>query len=409
MSKKVVVTGMGVISPVGNGVPAFWRALCEGRSGIRTITQFDTSDLPTKFAGIVEDVVPEGMTPKDLRRTDRYTVFAIAAADEAIKQSGLDVSQENPYRCGVLIGSGIGGIDTIVEESAVLNAEGPKRVSPLTVPKGVANMASGAVAIRHGLQGPNKAIVTACATGTHCIGDAAALISAGKADVMLAGGSEGAVIRFGIAAFAAMRAISRRNDAPERASRPFDKDRDGFVLADGAGVLALESEEHARARGAAILGEVGGMGETCDAFHITAPRDDGSGAAEAMRIALAEARVNPEHVDYYNAHGTSTPINDPMECRALRTVFGENSPLVSSTKSMTGHLLGAAGAIEAIACIMAIRDRVIPPNINYETPDPECSLNLVANEARETRVAIAMSNSLGFGGHNASIIFKAYG
>ena len=409
MHDRVVVTGMGVISPVGNGVGAFWDALCAGRSGIRPITAFDTSDLPTKFAGVVEAVVPEGMTPKELRRTDRYTLYAIAAADEALKQSGLDVSSENPYRCGVLVGSGIGGIDTIVEETIVLHTQGPKRISPLMVPKGVANMASGMIAIRHGLQGPNKAIVTACATGTHCIGDAAALIRAGKADVMLAGGSEAAVVRFGIAGFAAMRAISRRNDAPEKASRPFDKDRDGFVLADGAGILVLESEAHARARGADILGEVAGMGETCDAYHITAPREDGSGAAEAMRVALAEAGVNPDQIVYYNAHGTSTHHNDPMECRALRTVFGEPGPLVSSTKSMTGHLLGAAGAIEAIACLMTIRHGVIPPNINYETPDPECPVNLVANAAREAHVAIAMSNSLGFGGHNASIIFKSYG
>jgi len=277
------------------------------------------------------------------------------------------------------------------------------------VPKGVANMASGLIAIRRGLQGPNKAVVTACATGTHCIGDAAGLIRTGKADIMLAGGAEASVTRFGIAGFAAMRAISRRNDAPDRASRPFDKDRDGFVLSDGAGVLVLEAEDHARRRGATILGEVAGMGETCDAFHITAPREDGSGAAEAMRVALAEARANPEDIHYYNAHGTSTQHNDPMECRALRTVFGEAMPPVSSTKSMTGHLLGAAGAVEAVACLLAIRDGVIPPNINYETPDPECVLNLVANQAREARVAFAMSNSLGFGGHNASIIFKNYG
>jgi len=400
---------MGVVSPVGNTVAAFWEALCAGCSGIRAITHFETADLPARFGGVVEEVVPEGMTGKDLRRTDRYSVYAIEAADQAWKQSGLEIDAENPYRCGVLVGSGIGGIETIHDEGVNFHLHGPKRISPLMVPKGVANMASGLIAIRRGLQGPNKAVVTACATGTHCIGDAAGLIRTGKADIMLAGGAEASVTRFGIAGFAAMRAISRRNDAPDRASRPFDKDRDGFVLSDGAGVLVLEAEDHARRRGATILGEVAGMGETCDAFHITAPREDGSGAAEAMRVALAEARANPEDIHYYNAHGTSTQHNDPMECRALRTVFGEAMPPVSSTKSMTGHLLGAAGAVEAVACLLAIRDGVIPPNINYETPDPECVLNLVANQAREARVAFAMSNSLGFGGHNASIIFKNYG
>ncbi|MBP8129294.1 MAG: beta-ketoacyl-ACP synthase II [Candidatus Hydrogenedentes bacterium] len=409
MGTKVVVTGMGVVSPVGNTVSAFWESLCAGRSGVHAITHFETADLPTRFGGVVDEVVPEGMTPKDLRRADLYTVYAIEAANQAWRQSGLDISAENPYRCGVLVGSGIGGIETIHAEGIQFHLHGPKRISPLMVPKGLANMASGVIAIRLGLQGPNKAVVTACATGTHCIGDAAALIRAGKADIMLAGGAEAALNRFGIAGFGAMRAISRRNDAPERASRPFDKDRDGFVLADGAGVLVLESEMHARRRGAAILGEIAGMGETCDAFHITAPREDGTGAAEAMRLALAEAQMNPGDIGYYNAHGTSTQHNDPMECRALYAVFGDTMPPASSTKSMTGHLLGAAGAIEAIACLLAIRDGVLPPSINYDTPDPECPLNLVANEARETRVAFAMSNSLGFGGHNASIIVKNYG
>lgn len=409
MNKKVVVTGMGVVSPLGNTVPAFWEGLSAGRSGIRYLDDAAFEGIASRVAGVAEDVAPEGMGPKDLRRFNRYAVFGMEAADQAWKQSGLDLDKENPYRCGVLVGSGIGGLDDINIDSVKMHEGGPRRVSPLMIPRGLVNMGSGAIAIRLGLLGPNKAIVTACATGTQCIGDAADIIRLGKADVMLAGGSEATLIPFALAGFCAMHALSTRNDAPTRASRPFDLDRDGFVMGEGAGVVVLETEEHARARGAEILGVVAGIGETCDAYHITAPRPDGSGAAEAMRAALDQAGLNPEQVDYFNAHGTSTKLNDAGEALALRAVFGERQPLASSTKSMMGHLLGAAGAVEAIACLLAIQHNVVPPNINYDTPDPECEINLVANEARPAKVDIAMSNSLGFGGHNGSIIFGRYG
>ena len=409
MSTKVVVTGMGVVSPVGNDVATFWAALREGRSGIGAITHFDTEKYRTQIAGEAEDCAPEGMTPKEIHRQDRYSVFAIEAADQAWSQAGLDAEKLNLHRCGVIIGSGIGGIETIANEVVRLHEGGPRRVSPLMIPKGLSNMASGNVAIRYGLRGPNKAIVTACASANHSIGEAADLIKYGKADLVLAGGSEAAIIPFSIAGFSSMRAMSTRNDDPQHASRPFDKDRDGFVMGEGAGVLVLESEEHAKGRGADIFAEVAALGESCDAFHITAPREDGSGGAAAIQNGLDDAQVNPTEVDYFNAHGTSTQLNEVGEARSLQTVFGDDAPFVSSTKSMTGHLLGAAGAIEAVACIQTIREGVIPPNINFETPDPECEVNLVANEAREANVAIAVSNSLGFGGHNAALVLKRYG
>ena len=407
--RKAVVTGMGVVSPVGNDVDTFWKSLVEGRSGIVPNTRFDVTDWRTRIAGLAADCAPEGMTPKDIHRQDRYSIFAVEAADQAWRQSGLELSSINADRAGVIIGSGIGGIETIQDEVIRMHEGGPRRVSPLMVPKGLVNMASGNVAIRLGLKGPNKAIVTACSTANHCIGEAADLIRLGRADVMLAGGSEAPINKFSISGFMAMRALSTRNDEPTRASRPFDKDRDGFVIAEGAGILVIESEDHARARGAEILAEVSALGESCDAHHITAPMEDGSGSAKAIRLALDEARLNPDDVDYYNAHGTSTPLNEPGEAKALRLVFGENMPPVSSTKSMTGHLLGAAGAVEAIASIQAIRLGIIPPNINFETPDPECLVNIVANESRRADVAIVVSNSLGFGGHNAALVLRRYG
>lgn len=406
---KVVLTGIGVVSPVGNDLDTYWHSLCEGRSGIATITRFDTSAFKVHIAGEAEECVPAGMSPKDIRHHDLYSIFAIEATDQALRHSGLDLDKEDRNRCGVLIGSGIGGIGTITEEVVRLHEGGPRRVSPFMIPKGLLNMASGSVAVRFGLRGPNKAIASACASANHCIGDGAALIIANRADVIVAGGAEAPVVPFGLAGFGAMRALSRRNDEPERASRPFDKDRDGFVVGEGAGIFILESEEHAQARGAEILAEVAALGESCDAYHVTAPRPDGSGAAYSMASALKQARTDPEDIDYINAHGTSTVYNELSEAKALRTVFGEAMPPVSSTKSMTGHLLGAAGAIEAIACVMAIRDGVLPPSINFETPDPECEVNLVANEAREADVAIAMSNSLGFGGHNTTLILRRYG
>lgn len=408
MRSRVVITGMGVVSPVGNDVETFWKALIEGKSGIGLIRSFDASDLPVRIAGECEDCYPADMSPKDVRRRDRYTLFALYVADQAWKQAGLDINKECPERCGVVFGSGIGGLKTIEEQHKVYLQEGPSKISPLMLPKILSNMAAGEIAIRLGLRGPNKAVVTACASGTQSITEAANNIRCGQADVMLAGASEAGVVPFGIAGFAAIKALSRRNDDPQRASRPFDLNRDGFVMGEGAGILVLESEEHARARGAEILGEVAGYGETCDAYHVVAPRPDGSGAAEAMKIALKDAGLAPEDVDYFNAHGTSTKYNDISESLALRTVFGDNMPLVSSTKSMIGHLLGAAGAVEAIACVQTIRTNVVHPSINYDTPDPECPVNIVANVAVEKKVDVVMSNSLGFGGHNASIILKRY-
>jgi len=409
MGRRVVVTGMGVVSPVGNCAEDFWLSLREGRSGIGLIDRFDPEGLRSRIAGQAEPVTPAGMSNKELSRLDPYSVVAIGAADEAWAQAGIDIEAEDPYRAGLLLGSGVGGLDTISTQAQVVKERGVRRVSPLFAPKGLCNMAGGNVAIRLGLLGPNKTVVTACASGTHALGDAARLIRWGLADVMLAGGTEAALVPLGVAGFDQLRALSCRNDEPERASRPFDLDRDGFVIAEGAGLLVLESEEHATGRGAEILGEVAGFGETCDAYHITAPRPDGAGAVAAMRLALEDAGIGLADVGYINAHGTSTRHNDASESGALRQVFGAAMPPVSSTKSMTGHLLGAAGAVEAVACLMALRDGVLPPNINYETPDPECDINVVANVAREAKIEIALSNSLGFGGHNASIVLRRYG
>jgi 3-oxoacyl-[acyl-carrier-protein] synthase II len=408
MSERVVITGMGVVSPLANSVAGLWSGLCAGRSGIRRV-DFDTSNIASKIAGVAADVAPEGVSPKELRRYGRYTVFALEAAGQAWRQAGLELARENPCRCGVYVGSGIGGMDEIYDNVVRMHTESARKISPFFMPKGLINMAAGVVAIHFGLQGPNRAVVTACASGAQALGAAADLIRMGKADVMLAGGTETPVIPFGLGAFSTLHALSTHNDEPERASRPFDADRDGFVMGEGAGIMVLESEPHARARGALILAELAGMGESCDAFHVVAPRPDGSGCAVSMRAALDQARVTPSEVQYCNAHGTSTKLNDASECLALQAVFGESMPPVSSTKSMVGHLLGAAGAVEGIVCVQTIRQGVIHPNINYETPDPECVLNLVANEAQGANVAIALSNSLGFGGHNASLVFRRYG
>ena len=399
---------MGVVSPLGNDVETMWKGICAGRSGIRAVDRFDPSELPTRIAGQSPSGELADMSSKDLRRRDLYTLYALMAADQAWAQSGIDLARENPERCGAVVGSGIGGIATLEEGHAAFLGGGYRKLSPLTIPKLLSNIAAGEVAIRLGLRGPNKSVVTACATGAQSISEAMHTIQLGLADAMVAGGTEASVTPFAMAGFCAMKAMSRRNDEPERASRPFDIDRDGFVMGDGAGLVVLESEEHAKARGAAILGELAGTGETCDAYHITAPVPDGSGASGAMRTALANAGLAPAAIDYFNAHGTSTKHNDSSESLALRSVFGDAMPPVSSTKSMTGHLLGASGSLEAIICWLAIRDGVLPPSINYDTPDPECPVNLVANEARAAKVAIAMSNSLGFGGHNASLILKRY-
>ena len=408
MDTRVVVTGMSVVTPLGNDVPTYWRALCEGKSGIRVVDRFDTEKMPSRIAGMAEDAAPADMGKKELRRLRRYALFSLYLGEEAWRDAGLSLDRENPFRCGVFMGSGVGTFRAVGEAEVALHEKGPRRVSPLAIPQCLISIAAGHIAIRLGLMGPNKSIATACASATQNIGAAADLIRLDKADVMLAGGAETAVNPLGMSCFGAMRVLSTRNGEPERASRPFDADRDGFVIGEGGGMLVLESEAHARSRGAEILAEVAGLGETSDAYHMVAPHPDGAGAAEAMRAAFRQARVSPGEVDYVNPHGTSTVLNDASESLALRAVFGDTMPPVSSTKSMIGHLLGGAGAVEAVACIMSIRDGILHPSINYETPDPDCAVNLVANEARELKVAITASNSLGFGGHNACLVLRRY-
>lgn len=408
MATRVVITGLGIVSPAGNDPETFWSTLCAGTPCIHAIKSFDPSALSCQIGGEAEPVAPQGFSKKDISRRDRYTLMALYAADQAVAQAGFDVNKEDPHRCGVTLGTGIGGIETTQDAITAFALKGPRRVSPMAVPKCLTNMASGEIAIRYGLAGPNKAVVTACASAPQAMGEAARLIQAGMTDVMITGGAEGAVIPFAMAAFAAMRAMSTRNDEPERASRPFDAERDGFVMGEGAGIFILESEEHAKARGATIIGEWAGIGETCDANHIVAPREDGQEATAAMKMAMASAQINPGDVDYFNAHATSTKLNDASEALALRAVFGDDMPPVSATKSMIGHLLGAGGAVEAAACLMSIRDGVIHPTINYENPDPDCDVNLVTGDAMERKVDIAMSNSFGFGGHNASIVLRRY-
>ena len=405
--RRVAVTGLGVVSPVGNDIPTMWDALVHGRSGIARIAGFDPSPYDSQVAGEVRELeMSEYMDRKELRRTDRFTHLAIAAATQALRDAKLDQVRD-AERAGTAISSGLGGIATMVDQIMVMDQRGPSRLSPFFVPMLMANAASAQVAMRFGLKGPSLTHISACASSSHAIGEGGDIIRRGQADVMVAGGSEAAVLALGIAAFSAMHATSRRNDDPEGASRPFDKDRDGFVLAEGAAVVVLEEREHARARGARIYGELVGYGATADAYHITAPSPEGEGNARAMRMALDEAGLRPEDIDYINAHGTSTQPNDREETAAIKQVFGEHAYklLVSSTKSMTGHLLGAAGALEAIACLLAIRDGCIPPTINYQTPDPGLDLDYVPNTARAKAITTALSNSMGFGGHNASLIF----
>ena len=410
--RRVVITGIGVVSPVGNDLPSFWESLKAGRSGIGRIGVFDTEKFDCKIAGEVRgyDATPYYKTPKDVRRTDRYTQLAMGAAKMSLDDSGLDLASTDLDRTGVMIGSGVGGLATMETQVGQMLTKGPDRTSPFMIPMMISNMASGFISMEHGLRGPNMAIVTACATANHCMGEAWRIIKFGDADVMLTGGSEACIVPVGIAGFAAMRALSVRNDEPERASRPFDKDRDGFVMGEGAGVIILEEYEHAKKRGAKIYCEVSGYGLTADAYHMSAPSPDGEGAARCMAMAMKHAGVNPEEVDYINAHGTSTPVGDVCETKAVKRAFGEhakNGLAVSSTKSMTGHLLGAAGAVEMAACVMAMRDGILPPTINLENPDPECDLDYVPNKAREKKVKIAISNSFGFGGHNSSLLIRA--
>jgi len=409
--RRVVITGMGVVTPVGSDLEVFWKNLLDGCSGIGPVTRFDTTRFDTKIGGEVKDFKPEDFMPaKETRRTDRFVQYAVGAAKKAFVDSQIDLSKEDVNRIGVLVGSGIGGMETIEDQSRALFEKGPSRVSPFMIPMLIINMASGYISMLLGVKGPNLSVVTACATATHALGEAARIIEHGDAEVMIAGGSEAAVTQLGYAGFCAMRAMSTRNDEPGRASRPFDKGRDGFVMGEGAGVCVLESVEHAQTRGAHIYCEIAGYGITGDAYHMSAPAPDGEGAARAMAAALNDAKLNPDQIDYINAHGTSTPVGDKCETAAIKKVFGDHARklAVSSTKSMTGHLLGAAGSVETSICALALRDQIVPPTINYEEPDPECDLDYVPNKARQMKVDICLNNSLGFGGHNAAIIVKKF-
>ena len=409
--RRVVVTGLGAITPIGNTTDEFWEALRRGKSGIGPITKFDSTGYPTRIAGEVRGFDPlKFVDKKEARRIDPFVQYAIASSVMAVEDSGLDLSKIDGTRFGVLVGSGIGGISTLLETHKVLLNKGPDRVSPFFIPMLIINMASGLISMRFGAKGPNSAIVTACATGNHAIGDAARIVQHGDADVMIAGGAEAIIVDLTFAGFCAMKAMSTRNDEPERASRPFDADRDGFVCGEGAGLMVLESLEHARARDARIYAEVIGYGMTGDAHHMTAPDPEGDGAARAMTAALRDAAIDPSAVQYINAHGTSTLYNDRFETLAIKRVFGKHARrlAVSSTKSMTGHLLGAAGGIEAIATALALRDGVLPPTINYEKPDPDCDLDYVPNQARKKAIDVAMSNAFGFGGTNATLLFRRY-
>jgi 3-oxoacyl-[acyl-carrier-protein] synthase II len=408
---RVVVTGLGAVTPLGNSVPEYWRAICEGRSGVGPITRFDPKRLDCRIAAEVKAFDPlKVIEKKELKKLDLFIQYAIAAGVEAVESAKIDFSQVDPTRAGALVGSGIGGILSILEWHRVLLDKGPGRVSPFFVPSLIVNMASGQLSIRYKLKGPNSSVVTACATGNHAIGDAFRIIQRGEADLMVAGGSEAIIDELPIGGFAQMKALSTRNDEPTRASRPFDADRDGFVPGEGAGLVVLESADHARRRGARIYAEIVGYGMTADAYHMTAPDPDGDGAVRAMAGALRDAGLRPEDVGYINAHGTSTPYNDKTETLAIKQVFGEHAQrlAVSSTKSMTGHLLGAAGGIETIATVLALQHGILPPTINYEKPDPECDLDYVPNTARKAEVDAAISNGFGFGGTNATLAFRRW-
>ncbi|MDR7417537.1 MAG: beta-ketoacyl-ACP synthase II [Armatimonadota bacterium] len=409
--RRVVVTGLGVVSPIGIGHEAFWSGLMAGRSGVGEVTRFDASAFQTRIAAEVRDFDPTAfMDRKEVRRNDRFVQFAYAATRLAMEHAGFAITPANAYRTGVLIGSGIGGATTWEDQHRTLIERGPDRVSPFFVPMMIVNMASGVTAILTGAKGPSSCVVTACATGGNAIGDAVRIVQRGDADVMLAGGSEAAITPLSMAGFCSMKAMSTRNDEPSRACRPFDATRDGFVMGEGAGVVVLEALEHAEARGAPIMAEILGYGSTTDAFHITQPDPEGDGAARSMAAAIADAGIGPEEIDYVNAHGTSTPYNDRLETLAIKRVFGDHARrlAVSSTKSMTGHLLGAAGGVEFIACVLALRHQALPPTINYTVPDPDCDLDYVPNTARPARARTVMSNAFGFGGHNAVLIVRAY-
>jgi 3-oxoacyl-[acyl-carrier-protein] synthase II len=407
--RRVVVTGLGAVTPIGNDVAQYWEGLCSGRNGVAGITLFDASRHACRFAAEVKGFDPSGwLEPKEAKRWDRFCKFGVVAAKQAVADAGLAIDESNAQRVGVSIGSGVGGLLMMETQAHVLADRGPDRVSPFCVPMMIPNMATGLAAIALGARGPSSAVATACAAGSNAIGDAFRTIQLGLADAMVCGGAESAITPLGVAGFASAKALSFRNDDPATASRPFDLERNGFVIGEGSGVLVLEALEHAQARGARILAEVVGYGTTCDAHHITAPSPGGVGGAEAMRLALADARLEPEDVDYVNAHGTSTQANDSNETAAIKAALGEHARRipVSSTKSMTGHLLGGSGGIEAVASILAIGHNLVPPTINYHTPDPVCDLDVVPNQAREHAVQVVLSNSFGFGGHNVCLAFR---
>ena len=407
--QRVVVTGLGAVTPIGNNVAEYWSGLTSGRNGVATISLFDASRHACRFAAEVKQFDPAGfIEPKEAKRWDRYCKFGVVAAKQALADAGLKITEANADRIGVSIGSGVGGLLTMETQAHVLEGKGPGRVSPFTVPMMIPNMATGLAAIALGAKGPSSAVATACAAGSNAIGDAFRLLQLGKADAMVCGGAESAITPLGVAGFASAKALSFRNDDPATASRPFDKERDGFVIGEGSGLLVLETLSHAEARGATILAEIVGYGTTCDAHHITSPTPGGVGGAAAMSLALDDAGLNAESIDYVNAHGTSTPANDSNETAAIKSALGHraSSIPVSSTKSMTGHLLGGSGGIEAVACVLALQHNAVPPTINYSNPDPDCDLDVVPNAAREHTLGTVLSNSFGFGGHNVCLAFK---
>ena len=408
---RVVVTGMGVLAPNGNSVSEYWNALTAGQSGIDHITYFDTTDFPVKIAGELSDFDPEQyFERKEVRKLDPFSVYALVASNEALQMSGLDAGGFDSHRAGVMLGCGIGGITTLLAEHVVLRNRGARRISPFFVTKLIANIAGGQIAIKWDLQGSNQTVNSACASATDAIGLALRVIQSGTADIMVAGGTEASIRDLPLAGFSKIRALCNTADPPQSASRPFDKDRSGFIMGEGAGIIVLETEEHAKSRGATILGELAGYGSTNDAFHVTQPAEGGAGAVKAMQLAMEDAGAEPEEIDYINAHGTSTPFNDKNETVAIKTVFGDHARKlkISSTKSMTGHLLGASGGIEVIAALKAIEKQIIPPTINYMTPDPDCDLDYVPNTAEETQVNSVLSNTFGFGGHNAVVFMRKW-
>lgn len=410
--RRVVVTGLGAVTPIGNTKDEFWKSLLEGKSGVARITQFDPTGFDCQIAAEVKNFDPSKYitNSKELRRMERFVQFAVCCAKMAVEDAMLDLSKEDTYRVGVIVGSGIGGLKTIQDQTLVWKEKGPSKLAPLLIPMLIVNMAAGQISITLGIKGPNSCVATACATGNNAIGDSFRIIQRGDAEVMIAGGTEACIVPTGVGGFCALKALSKRNDEPERASRPFDKTRDGFVMGEGCGIVVLESLEHAQKRGARIYAEVVGYGMSGDAYHMTAPDPNGEGAAECMRLALNDGGIKPEEVSYINAHGTSTELNDKIETLAIKKVFKDHAykVAISSTKSMTAHLLGAAGGVEFVASVLAVKEDIIPPTINYETKDAECDLDYVPNKARKAKVNVAISNAFGFGGHNACLAIKKF-